>query len=188
VIKERVLGLEFMLSAGSFFQTNSAQAERLFEIVREECALEGGETVYDLYCGTGVIALVLARAAREVIGFELVASAVLDARENARRNGIPNVRFIEGDALDGLATRDLPLPDVIVVDPPRSGLHKKVLPRLAALGAKRIVYVSCHHPAAAADASVLESLGWRVERVRPIDMFPHTPHVECVLTLVPDKR
>ncbi|MDZ4771843.1 MAG: 23S rRNA (uracil(1939)-C(5))-methyltransferase RlmD [Planctomycetota bacterium] len=185
VIAERVLGLEFELSAGSFFQTNSAQAERLFEIVREECALTGSEIVYDLYCGTGVIALVLASSAREVIGFELVASAVADARENARKNGVENVRFVEGDALDGLATRDLPPPDVIVVDPPRAGLHKKVLPKLAALGAKRIVYVSCHHPAAAADALVLESLGWRVARVRPIDMFPHTPHVECVLTLLP---
>jgi 23S rRNA (uracil1939-C5)-methyltransferase len=186
VITERVLGLQFALSAGSFFQTNSAQAERLFQIVREECALTGIETVYDLYCGTGVIALVLARNAREVVGFELVASAVADARENARRTGIANVRFIEGDALVGLAASDLPPPDVIVVDPPRSGLHKKVLPRLAALGAKRIVYVSCHHPAAAVDAGLLEDLGWRVARVRPIDMFPHTPHVECVLTLVPN--
>ncbi|MBL8859981.1 MAG: 23S rRNA (uracil(1939)-C(5))-methyltransferase RlmD [Planctomycetes bacterium] len=185
VIRERILGLEFELSAGSFFQTNSVQAERLFEIVREECALTGGETVYDLYCGTGTIALILSAAAREVIGFEIVSSSVADARANALRNGIGNVRFVEGDALDGLATEGLPAPDVVVVDPPRAGLHKKVLPRLAALGARRIVYVSCHHPAAAEDARVLESLGWRVERVRPIDMFPHTPHVECVITLVP---
>lgn len=184
-IRERVLGLEFALSAGSFFQTNSAQAERLFEIVREECAVTGRETIFDLYCGTGVIALVLARAAREVIGFEIVPSAVADARKNALENGLANVRFVEGDALDGLSTAGLPPPDVVVVDPPRAGLSKRVLPRLAALGARRIVYVSCHHPAAAHDASALEAQGWRVERVRPIDMFPHTPHVECVLTLVP---
>lgn len=183
VIRERMLGLDFLLSAGSFFQTNTAQAERLFEIVREECALGGGEVVYDLYCGTGTIALLVAERAREVIGFEIVPSAVADARANAARNGISNVRFVEGDALDGLSSANLPPPDVCVVDPPRAGLHKDMLPRLAALGARRIVYVSCHYPSAANDVAELERLGWRLIRVRPVDLFPHTPHVECVLVL-----
>lgn len=186
VIHERLLGLEFTLSAGSFFQTNSLQAARLFTIVREEAALTGVETVYDLYCGTGTISLVLARDAREVLGFELVASAVADARANAARNGVTNVRFFEGDALElsapEFAAREgLPMPDVCVVDPPRAGLHKKVLAHVASLPARRIVYVSCHYPAAAQDAAELERLGWRLVRVRPIDLFPHTPHVECVL-------
>jgi 23S rRNA (uracil1939-C5)-methyltransferase len=184
-IRERILGLDLHVSAGSFFQTNSAQAERLFEIVREEAALTGSETVYDLYCGTGTIALVLAEAAREVIGFEIVPSAVADARANAARNGIENARFVEGDALDGLAHPDLPAPEVCVVDPPRAGLHKKLLARLAVLGARRIVYVSCHPGSAANDVAELERLGWRVARVRPIDLVPHTPHIECVITLVP---
>jgi 23S rRNA (uracil1939-C5)-methyltransferase len=184
-IRERILGLDLLVSAGSFFQTNSVQAERLFEIVREEAALTGNEIVYDLYCGTGTIALVLAKAAREVIGFEIVPSAVADARANAVRNNIENARFVEGDALDGLAHPDLPAPDVCVVDPPRAGLHKKLLARLAVLGARRIVYVSCHPGSAANDVAELEGLGWRAERVRPIDLVPHTPHIECVVTLVP---
>ncbi len=184
-IRERILGLELLVSAGSFFQTNSTQAERLFEIVREESALTGAETVYDLYCGTGTIALVLASRAREVIGFEIVPSAVADARANAARNHILNARFVEGDALDGLAHPDLPRPDVCVVDPPRAGLHKRVLAHLAELQPKRIVYVSCSPASAANDVAELEKLGWRTLRVRPIDLVPHTPHIESVITLVP---
>jgi 23S rRNA (uracil1939-C5)-methyltransferase len=184
-IRERVLGLELCLSAGSFFQTNSAQAERLFAMVREEAALSGNETVYDLYCGTGTIALTLACAAREVIGFEIVPSSVADARANADRNSITNARFVAGDVLESLAAPDLPAPGVIIVDPPRAGLHKKVLARLAVLGARRIVYVSCHPGSAATDAAELERSGWQAVRVRPIDMVPHTPHVESVVTLVP---
>jgi 23S rRNA (uracil1939-C5)-methyltransferase len=185
VIRERILGIDLMVSAGSFFQTNSAQTGRLFEIVREEAALSGSETVYDLYCGTGTIALVLSSAARDVIGFEVVESAVADARANAAANSIGNVRFVAGDVLEGLGQAGLPACDVCVVDPPRAGLHKKVLARLATCGARRIVYVSCHPGSAAADVAELERLGWRAERVRPIDLVPHTPHIESVITLVP---
>ncbi|MBK7643245.1 MAG: 23S rRNA (uracil(1939)-C(5))-methyltransferase RlmD [Planctomycetes bacterium] len=181
-IVERLLGLEFAISANSFFQTNPAQAQRLFEIVREEAGTNGSERVYDLYCGTGTIALVLAGGAREVAGFELAPSSVADARANAARNGIENVRFVEGDVLESLR-RESARADVCVVDPPRAGLHPKLLPVLAALAPRRIVYVSCNPVSGARDARALCAAGYTLARVRPIDLFPHTPHVESVFAL-----
>jgi 23S rRNA (uracil1939-C5)-methyltransferase len=181
-IVERLLGLEFAISANSFFQTNSAQAGRLFELVREEAGMRGAELVFDLYCGTGTIALALAAGASEVVGFELAPTAVADARANALRNGITNVRFVEGDVLAALA-REERRPDVCVVDPPRAGLHPRLLPRLAALAPRRIVYVSCNPLSGARDARALAQAGYRASRVRPIDLFPHTPHVESVFAL-----
>ncbi len=186
-ITEQVQGLSFGISAGSFFQTNTLAAEHMFEAVRGEAALDRERVAWDLYCGTGTIALVLARDAREVVGFELVASAVRDARANAARNGITNARFIEGDVLIGLAaTRDVPAPDVLVLDPPRAGLHPSVVPALQSLPAKRLVYVSCNPASAGNDVANLVAAGWRLVRVRPFDQFPHTPHVETVLTLERD--
>ncbi len=183
-ITEEVLGLRFAISAGSFFQTNTAAAERMFEVVREEAALGPDGVAWDLYCGTGTISLVLARGARAVVGFEVVPSAIRDARANAARNGITNARFVEGDVLVGLAaTSDLPAPDVLVLDPPRAGLHPRVVPSLAGTTAHRIVYVSCNPAAAAVDAAAFVAGGWKLVRVRPFDQFPHTPHVETVLTL-----
>lgn len=190
-IIEELLGLRFAISAGSFFQTNTAAAERMFEAVREEAALGPDSVAWDLYCGTGTISLVLAQrspvpgqGARAVVGFELVASAIRDARANAERNGITNVRFVEGDVLTSLsATSDLPAPDVLVLDPPRAGLHPRVVPALAAIRARRLVYVSCNPAAGAADVAAFVAAGWRLVRVRPFDQFPHTPHVETVLTL-----
>ena len=180
---ERLGDLEFAVSAGSFFQTNTAQAERLFEVVREEARLAGGETVFDLYCGAGTIALALARAAAEVVGFEQVSSSVADARANAERNGIANARFVEGDVLAELARDRLPRPDLVVVDPPRAGLHPRVPARIAELAPARVVYVSCNPGALARDLAAFEALGWGAQRVRPVDLFPHTPHVECVAAL-----
>lgn len=181
-IRERLLGLEFAISANSFFQTNSAQAERLFTLVREEARLTGEERVFDLYCGTGTIALVLAAQAREVAGFELASSAIADARANAQRNGLANLRFVEGDVLESLA-REPAGPDLCVVDPPRAGLHPRLVPRLCELAPRRIVYVSCNPESGARDARLLVEAGFRLGRVRPIDLFPHTPHVECVFAL-----
>lgn len=181
-IVERLLGLSFAISANSFFQTNSAQAERLFTLVREAAGTRGGELVHDLYCGTGTIALVLAAQAREVVGFELAPSSVADARANAARNGLENVRFVEGDVLASLAAVT-EKPDVCVVDPPRAGLHPKLLPVLAALAPRRIVYVSCNPLSGARDARALVAAGYRVARVQPVDLFPHTPHVESVFAL-----
>ncbi len=183
-ITEELCGLRFAISAGSFFQTNTLAAERMYQAVLEEAALGTDGVAWDLYCGTGTISLVLARGARAVVGFELVASAIRDARANAERNGVANVRFVEGDVLTGLsATSDLPTPDVLVLDPPRAGLHPRVVPSLASVPARRIVYVSCNPAAAAVDVEAFGRIGWRVARVRPFDQFPHTPHVETVLTL-----
>jgi len=181
-IVERLLDLSFAISANSFFQTNSAQAERLFGLVRELAGARGDELVFDLYCGTGTIAIVLAGAAREVVGFEVAPSSVADACANAARNGIENVRFVEGDVLASLA-RESGRPDICVVDPPRAGLHPKLVPVLGALGPRRIVYVSCNPVSGARDARALADFRYRVRAVRPIDLFPHTPHVECLFTL-----
>ena len=183
-IHEHVGGLDFAISAGSFFQVNPAQAEKLFAIVVEEARLSPDDLVFDLYCGTGSIALSLARRAREVVGFEQVASAIVDARRNAELNAIANARFVEGDVLVEIAREGLGRPDVLVVDPPRAGLHPKVPAHLVALGARRIVYVSCNPVAAARDLAALVGGGYAVLRIRPVDLFPHTPHVECVVSLV----
>jgi 23S rRNA (uracil1939-C5)-methyltransferase len=186
-IRERVLGRTFAISANSFFQTNSAQAEALFTLVRDAARLSGRELVFDLYCGGGAIAVLLADAAREVIGLEQSAAAVADARRNAELNALGNVRFVAGDVLDGLsslaASSPARKPDLCVVDPPRAGLHPRMLPRLAELSPERIVYVSCNPRAAARDVRWLAEHGYAIDRIRPIDLFPHTPHVECVIGL-----
>lgn len=179
-IRERLLGLEFRISPHSFFQTNTRQAERLFTIVREEARLSGAELVYDLYSGTGSISLVLARDAARVLGFEQVPEAVADARLNARVNGCERVEFVEGDVLRALGSAT-GRPDLVVVDPPRAGLHKDVLPRILALAPRRIVWVSCNLRTALDDLVRLVEAGYAPGRVRPVDLFPHTPHLECVL-------
>jgi len=190
VIEERLAGLAFTISAHSFFQTNTPQAERLVQLVCELAAVRADETVFDLYCGCGVFALALARAAgaERVVGFELSESAVADARANAERNGLAGVRFVAGDlaltlAPEQLALRSLPRPAVCIVDPPRAGLHARVLDSLRLLEPARIVHVSCNPRAAVQDLAPLLASGYRLERVQPLDLFPHTPHLECVFLL-----
>lgn len=180
-ITERLGGFEFRLSARSFFQTNTPQAERLLALVLEEAALTGAERVLDLYCGVGSLTLPLARRAARVTGYELVDEAVADARATAERNGVTNVDFVAGDVGRTLGAAERP--DVVVVDPPRGGLHSDVTAALALSGAARLAYVSCNLQSAARDVAQLASAGWKLARVRPIDLFPHTPHLECVLTL-----
>jgi len=181
-ITERLHGVEFRVSPESFFQTNTLQAERLFEVVLEEACAEGTELVHDLYCGAGSISLLLARSAGKVTGFELSEEAVADAVENARRNQISNAEFVAGDLAEtiaGVTER----PDVLVCDPPRSGMHERVVERLIELGPQRIVHVSCNAHTAARDLARLVHHGYELVRARPVDLFPHTPHVECVFTL-----
>jgi 23S rRNA (uracil1939-C5)-methyltransferase len=140
--------------------------------------------VYDLCSGGGVLSLLLASGAGRVVGFELVQSAVEDARANARRNKIANVEFVEGDVARELGAYTSPTPpEVCVADPPRAGLHADVIRALTALAPRRIVYVACNLFASGGDVAALVAAGWSVTRVRPIDLFPHTPHAECVLTL-----
>jgi 23S rRNA (uracil1939-C5)-methyltransferase len=181
--EERLLGLKLRVSSGSFLQTNTAMCERLYEIAIEEAHLSGDEVVWDLYSGIGSIALALAGSAGRVIGVELVEEAVERARENADLNGIGNVEFVVGDvakAVRPLIESGLPAPDVVVVDPPRAGLTPKAVRRVIELAPSRIVYVSCNPTTLAGNAELLVEAGYRLERVRPVDMFPHTHHVECV--------
>lgn len=183
---ERVSGLEIRLSHESFFQTNTAMAEVLYGTVREFLGETGGGRLFDLFCGAGTIGLVLADLFEEVIGLEIVPDAVLNAESNAKANGIRNARFVEADTRTGLRPliAEVGRPDVVVVDPPRAGLSAKVTRRLIECEAERIVYVSCNPTTLAPNAAQLVEAGYRLERVRPVDMFPQTPHTESVALFV----
>ncbi len=184
-LPERLGELDLRISSEAFFQTNTEMAEVLYGIVAEYAALEGWERVYDLYCGIGTIALTLAPRAGELWGIEIVEQAVADAIAAAKRNDITNAHFFAGDAR--LALPELleraGKPDVVVVDPPRAGLSQKVVRRIIEASPKRIVYVSCNPTTLAPNAAQLVEAGWRLVKVRPVDMFPQTPHIECVALL-----
>jgi 23S rRNA (uracil1939-C5)-methyltransferase len=185
-IEEELCGLRFRVRPGAFLQTNTAMAERLYELARAAAGLTGRETVYDLYCGIGTIGLVLANDALTVWGVEVSEESVACALENAELNGIGNAAFFAGSvgqSLEELRERAGP-PDVVVVDPPRAGLAGKALRRVGRLEAPRLVYVSCNPTTLAGDARTLAAdYGYRLERATPVDMFPHTPHVETVALL-----
>jgi 23S rRNA (uracil1939-C5)-methyltransferase len=184
-LPERLGELDLRISAEAFFQTNTEMAERLYEVVVEYAALEGWERIYDLYSGIGTIALTLAPRAGELWGIELVEDAVADAIAGARRNEIAKASFFAGDvrlALPELLQR-AGRPDVVVVDPPRAGLSKKVVHRIIEASPKRIVYVSCNPTTLAPNAAELVEAGWTLRKVRPVDMFPQTHHIECVALL-----
>ena len=184
-IVEELAGVRFRIGLETFFQTNTAQAGRLIEVVEALAGLGGGETVYDLYCGVGTFSLPLARRAKQVLGVEIVPSAVQAARENAASNGISNAEFLTGDARRQLPdlVRRAGRPDVLVLDPPRSGAGRRVTEKIIAAGAARIVYVSCNPTTLAPDLSELVRAGYIVHAVQPLDMFPQTYHVECVVLL-----
>jgi 23S rRNA (uracil1939-C5)-methyltransferase len=184
-IEEELSGLRFRISPDAFFQSNTEMAERLYGAAVELAGLSGRERVLDLYCGIGTIALVLALDAREVFGVEIVERAVADAIDNARLNGVDNASFYAGDvrtAMRPLLERS-GRPDVVVVDPPRAGLSQKVVRRVLEAGAKRVVYVSCNPTTLAPNARQLVDGGYRLVTVRPVDMFPQTPHIEAVALL-----
>jgi 23S rRNA (uracil1939-C5)-methyltransferase len=186
VLDEELSGLRFRISPDAFFQTNTEMAERLYETAREFAGLTGRERVIDLFCGIGTIALVMALDAAEVWGVELVEEAVADAIENAKLNGVDNARFFAGDVR--LVMRELlersGSPDVVVVDPPRAGLSQKVVRRIIEAEAQRIVYVSCNPTTLAPNArQLVDDGGYTLRSVRPVDMFPQTPHIECVALL-----
>ena len=184
-IEESLGGVTFQVSANSFFQTNTRQAERLFGLVADACALRGTETLLDLYSGTGAISLLLARRAARVYGIELSAAAVADAMRNARANGIGNCTFLAGEVrhvLPELMAQGVRAA-VVVADPPRAGFHPKALRALARLEPERIVYVSCNPATLARDVGDLVRDGFRLQWVQPVDMFPQTPHIEAVARL-----
>ncbi len=181
-LPERLGELELLISPQAFFQTNTEMAELLYGVASGYAALSGWERVYDLYSGIGTIALTLAPRAGELWGIELVEEAVADAIAGARRNGITGARFFAGDtrtALPELLSR-AGRPDVVVVDPPRAGLSKKVVHRIIDASPRRIVYVSCNPTTLAPNAAELVQAGWTLSKVRPVDMFPQTHHIECV--------
>ena len=185
-IEEEIGGLRFRVRPNAFLQTNTEMAGKLYEIAREFAALDGGETVYDLYCGIGTIGLSLAANALTVWGIEISEESVACAIENQELNAIGNAAFFAGNV--GEVLRDLREragdPEVVIVDPPRAGLAGKALRRLGELAAPRVVYVSCNPTTLASDVKRLaDDYGYRLLRARPVDMFPHTPHVECVALL-----
>jgi 23S rRNA (uracil1939-C5)-methyltransferase len=184
-LREELCGLRLEMSHGAFFQTNTEMAERLYAIAGEYAGLSGRERVFDLYCGIGTIGLTLAGRAGEVWGLEIVPEAIADAERNAERNGIENARFLAGGARTGVRPliEDAGKPDVVVVDPPRAGLSQKIVRRLLECEAKRIVYVSCNPTTLAPNAAQMVEAGYTLKRVKPVDMFPQTPHIECVALL-----
>lgn len=180
---EKLFDLEFKVSVYSFFQTNSAGAEKLYSIVKEFAGDVADKTVFDLYCGTGTIGQIMAEAgSKKVIGIELIEEAVVAANENAKRNHLENCTFLAGDVLkmvDELKER----PDLIIVDPPRDGIHPKAIGKIIAFGAPEIVYVSCKPTSLARDLEIFQQEGYQVERVELMDMFPRTVHVETICLL-----
>jgi len=184
-ITENIGEYTFRISANSFFQTNTLQAEKLYSVAKSFAGLKDTDVVYDLYCGTGTIGIYLSDAVERVVGIEVVRSAIDDAQKNAELNGVSNCYFIQGDLKDRL-TKDSewigehPKPTVIVADPPRSGMHEKVVKQMVKLAPERIVYVSCNPATQARDAALLVQGGYKLEKIQPVDMFPHTDHIEAV--------
>jgi 23S rRNA (uracil1939-C5)-methyltransferase len=185
MLRERLCGLDFEMSYNAFFQTNTEMAERLYAVAAEYAGLSGGERVFDLYCGIGTIGLTMAARAGEVWGLEIVPEAIADAGRNAERNGIENARFMVGSARTGVRplVEEAGKPDVVLLDPPRPGLSQKIVRRVLECEAKRIVYVSCNPTTLAPNAAQLVEAGYGLARVKPVDMFPQTPHIECVALL-----
>jgi len=188
-LEEEIGGMRLRISSSAFFQTNTEMAERLYRLAIDYAQPAGTDRVYDLYCGIGTIGLLMAPRAAEVWGLELIEEAIADAIANARLNEIDNARFFAGDVR--LALRELVAqagrPDILVVDPPRSGVSQKVVRRIIEAAPRRIVYVSCNPTTLAPNAAQLVGDGgYRLRRVRPVDMFPQTPHIECVALLERD--
>lgn len=183
-IQQNLGGFDFDISAQSFFQVNTAQAVVLYDRALQGAALTGGETVVDVYCGTGTIALYLAQKAKKVYGIEIVAPAIENAKENAKHNGITNAEFICGDAgveLPKLLQKGVK-PDVVVMDPPRAGCEERVVRAIMQVAPKRVVYVSCNPATLARDLAIFNEI-YEIQNVQPVDMFPHTTHVETVVVM-----
>lgn len=181
VIRDKIGPFEFEISANSFFQTNTRSAARLYETVKRYAELTGKETVLDLYSGAGTIPLYLSDSAKEIIGMEITASAVADAEKNARANNVVNCRFIQGDIRYALPRLNI-RPDVMIIDPPRDGMHKDVVRQVLNIMPKRMVYVSCNPATLARDIAMMKE-DYNVSEVQPVDMFPHTYHIESATRL-----
>ena len=184
-ITEKLGSFQFKISAKSFFQTNTKQAEKLYTVARDFAGLTGNEVVYDLYCGTGSIGIFVSGKANKIIGVEAVEEAIVDARENAALNKVEHADFFAGDVIKICNDEFFAIhgkPDVIITDPPRAGMHEKLVNKLLTIAAPKIVYVSCNTATQARDIALLAEK-YTVEKIQPVDMFPHTHHIECVLLL-----
>jgi 23S rRNA (uracil1939-C5)-methyltransferase len=182
---EKLEDFKFKISPKSFFQTNTRQAEKLYAVTRDFAGLTGNEVVYDLYCGTGSIGIFVSKLAKKIIGVEVIEDAIADAKENAALNNITHADFFAGDVIkicndDFFVTHGRP--DVIITDPPRAGMHDKLINKLLDIAAPKIVYVSCNTATQARDIGLL-SEKYTIEKIQPVDMFPHTHHIECVVLL-----
>jgi 23S rRNA (uracil1939-C5)-methyltransferase len=184
-ITEKLEKFEFKISPKSFFQTNSKQAEVLYQVTRDYAELTGKEIVYDLYCGTGSIGIFCSEQAKKIIGVEFVAEAIEDAKLNADLNGLTETAFFAGDVIkvcDDAFFETHGKPDVIITDPPRAGMHEKLVQKLLEMEAPTIVYVSCNPATQARDLALLHAK-YTVTKIQPVDMFPHTLHIENVVQL-----
>jgi 23S rRNA (uracil1939-C5)-methyltransferase len=184
-IIETLEEFHFKISPKSFFQTNTRQAEKLYNVAKEFASLTGNETVYDLYCGTGSIGIFLSKNSKKIIGVDVIEQSIEDAKENAALNNISHAEFFTGDVIkvcDGAFFEKHGKPDVVITDPPRAGMHEKLIIKLLEIAAPKIVYVSCNVATQARDINLL-SEKYRVEKIQPLDMFPHTHHIECVVLL-----
>ncbi len=181
-ITEELLGLKFEISAFSFFQTNSLGAEKLYSVVRDFAGDTEDKVVFDLYCGTGTIAQIVAPIAKKVIGIEIVEEAVDRAKKNAAMNGLNNCEFIAGDVMQKVNEIEIK-PDIIVLDPPREGIHPKAIHKIIDFIPEEFVYVSCKPSSLVRDLPVFIERGYRVKKVQCVDMFPYTPHVETIVCL-----
>lgn len=184
-VTEKLGSFNFIISPKSFFQTNTKQAEKLYSITKEFAALTGKETVYDLYCGTGSIGIFISEHAKKIIGVEVIEDAIEDAKKNAALNNINHAHFFAGDVIkicndDFFNTHGKP--DVVITDPPRAGMHEKLIIKLLEMQSPKIVYVSCNTATQARDIALL-SEKYKLEKIQPVDMFPHTHHIECVALL-----
>jgi 23S rRNA (uracil1939-C5)-methyltransferase len=184
-VVEKLEDFQFKIGPKSFFQTNTRQGERLYQVTRDFAELTGKETVYDLYCGTGSIGIFVSRLAARIIGVEVIAEAIEDARENAALNGIAHARFFAGDVVgichDGFFAAE-GRPDVIITDPPRAGMHEGLVNKILEIEAPTVVYVSCNPATQARDLHLLDAR-YAVTQVQPVDMFPHTHHIENIVQL-----
>jgi 23S rRNA (uracil1939-C5)-methyltransferase len=185
-IYDKIGKYKFRVSANSFFQTNTLQAEKLYSLALEYADLKGDEVIYDLYSGAGTIAIFVSEYANEVYGFEDVESSIYDANANLEINEIENVNFIQADLYKTFLpfTETLPKPDVIILDPPRSGMHKKTVSDVLQLSPEKIVYISCNPTTQARDIKLMVESGYKLIKIRPVDMFPHTFHIENVALLI----
>jgi 23S rRNA (uracil1939-C5)-methyltransferase len=182
---EKLEEFNFKISPKSFFQTNTKQAERLYKVVKEFAALTNNEIVYDLYCGTGSIGIFLSRLAKKIIGVDVIEDAINDAKENARLNNLDHTSFYTGDVIDICNNEFFDIhghPDIIIVDPPRAGMHTKLINKIIEMAPKKLIYVSCNVATQARDLQLLNDQ-FMVEKLQPVDMFPHTHHIECVALL-----